>query len=462
MTTKKIALVFPHQLFEKPLWEGNVEMVYLIEDFLFFRIQEFHPQRTLFLQGALKEYQKELSKSYRTHYLDTKKMTKRGAWQTHLPKDVEEVHVSDPVDHYLFLDLCRAAKKGNWELIVHETPQFLNTRNDVEHYFSDKKKLMMADFYKKMRHRYDILLNAGKPEGGKYSLDEENRERLPKEIKIPKVKVEKGKCLYPTNRKDAKSWLKLFLKERFKDFGPYEDAIAQNESFLFHSVLSPFLNVGLFTPIDVLDAALETKGIPLNSMEGFVRQLIGWREFMRGSYETLGVSMRTKNFFKHKKRMPKALWQGTTGIEPIDQTISKVLKTGYAHHIERLMILGNFMLLCEIDPDEVYDWFMALFIDAYDWVMVPNVYAMSQFADGGQIVTKPYVSGSSYILKMSDYKKGEWCLIWDGLFWRFLKKHSKLFGSNPRTKALLSNLERNKKTINEKIALAEQFLKDLK
>jgi deoxyribodipyrimidine photolyase-related protein len=459
MGLNRIALVFPHQLFEKPPWEKEVEAVYLVEDYLYFGIQDFHPKRTEFLKMALKEYEKERSKKQKTHLLSSKKMNKRGAWVSFLPKEVKQVHVCDPVDHYLFLDLCKAAKNGGWELVVYDTPQFLNTRDEVEDYFEGKKRVMMADFYKKMRHRYSILLQDGKPQGGKYSLDEENREPLPKGIKLPKIKQD---SLYPTTRKSAREWLKIFLKERFKEFGPYEDAIAKEESFLFHSVLSPLLNVGLLTPHEVLEAALDTKGIPLNSMEGFVRQIIGWREFTRGTYETMGVPMRTTNFFKHKKKMPKALWEGTTGIEPVDQTIHKVLKTGYAHHIERLMVLGNFMLLCEIDPDDVYKWFMALFVDAYDWVMVPNVYAMSQFADGGMIVTKPYVSGSSYLLKMSDYKKGEWCVIWDGLFWRFFKKHSKLFGSNPRTKALLSNLEGNRETIEEKICVAESFLKKLK
>jgi deoxyribodipyrimidine photolyase-related protein len=186
---------------------------------------------------------------------------------------------------------------------------------------------------------------------------------------------------------------------------------------------------------------------------------MGWREFMRACYLLRGRDERSGNFFKHRNKLPKGFWEGKTGIEPIDATIERVLKTGYCHHIERLMVLGNFLLLAETDPDAVYEWFMAFFVDAYDWVMVPNIYAMSQYADEGGITTKPYVSGSNYILKMSDYKKGEWCAIWDGLFWRFLSKHEKLFGSNPRTKNLLNLRKKNAKTIDPKIALAEEWIK---
>jgi deoxyribodipyrimidine photolyase-related protein len=163
---------------------------------------------------------------------------------------------------------------------------------------------------------------------------------------------------------------------------------------------------------------------------------------MRGVYISKGSYERTKNFWGFKRKIPKSFYDGTTGIPPIDDTIKKVLKTGYCHHIERLMVLGNFMLLCEFDPDEVYQWFMELFIDAYDWVMVPNIYGMSQFADGGLMATKPYISGSNYLMKMSDYKKGEWQEVWDGLFWRFMHVHSDFFLSNPRLSMLVKMFDK--------------------
>jgi len=219
------------------------------------------------------------------------------------------------------------------------------------------------------------------------------------------------------------------------EFGVYEDAIVAENSILNHSVLTPMLNVGLITPKEIIEACLmysEENNVPINSTEGFVRQIIGWREFIRGVYESRGSEERTTNFWKFKKKIPASFYDGTTGIPPIDQTIKKVLQTGYCNHIERLMVLGNFMMLCEFDPDEVYRWFMELFIDAYDWVMVTNIYGMSQFSDGGLMATKPYISGSNYLMKMSNYKKGEWQAVWDGLFWRFMHTHRDFFLSNPR------------------------------
>ena len=249
------------------------------------------------------------------------------------------------------------------------------------------------------------------------------------------------------------------------EFGSYEDAIVAEYSILNHSVLTPMLNTGLITPQEIIDACLqyaEENDVPINSTEGFIRQIVGWREFIRGVYEVKGTEERTTNFWKFKRKIPPSFYNGTTGILPIDQTIKKILQTGYCHHIERLMVLGNFMLLCEFDPDEVYKWFMELFIDAYDWVMVPNVYGMSQFADGGLMATKPYISGSNYLMKMSNYKKGEWQATWDGLFWRFMHTHREFFLSNPRLGMLVRMYDKMPiKKQNEHLANADKFLLSL-
>jgi deoxyribodipyrimidine photolyase-related protein len=251
--------------------------------------------------------------------------------------------------------------------------------------------------------------------------------------------------LYPVTFQASTQWLDEFLERRFEDFGAFEDAILTQESVLHHSVLSPLLNVGLLTPQYVIEHSLRyasANGIPMNSVEGFVRQIIGWREFVRAVYEAQGSRQRTTNYWGFTRKIPPSFWDGTTGIEPIDSTIRKVLSTGYCHHIERLMVLGNFMLLCEFDPDEVYRWFMEMFIDAYDWVMVPNVYGMSQFADGGLMTTKPYISGSNYLMKMSDYRKGEWQTLWDGLFWRFMHVQRDFFTQNPRLGMLVRSFDK--------------------
>jgi deoxyribodipyrimidine photolyase-related protein len=232
------------------------------------------------------------------------------------------------------------------------------------------------------------------------------------------------------------------------------------------------LNIGLVTPAEVLERALSPKvanGIPLNSMEGFVRQVLGWREFIRAVYLREGGFQRTRNYWGFHRRIPASFYDGSTGIVPFDGVLSKVLQTGYAHHIERLMVLGNFLLLCEFDPDEVYRWFMELFIDAYDWVMVPNVYGMTQFADGGLMTTKPYISGSNYLAKMGDWEAGpvlpsghRWGEVWDALFWRFMHVHRDFFLSNPRLGMLVGTFDRMQPAKRERhLKVAEDFLRSL-
>ena len=206
----------------------------------------------------------------------------------------------------------------------------------------------------------------------------------------------------------------------------------------------------------------EKKKIPLNSLEGFIRQIIGWREFIRAMYEKVGEKHRSGNFWKHDRPLPASFYNATTGIDPVDTVIQRLLDRSYCHHIERLMILGNFMLLCGIKPDDVYLWFMELFIDAYDWVMVPNVYGMSQFADGGIFATKPYISGSNYILKMSNFKNGPWCEIWNALFWNFIYNNRTFFRKQPRLSVILGNLDRMGPSKIKKIRVqASEFLNSL-
>ena len=271
---------------------------------------------------------------------------------------------------------------------------------------------------------------------------------------------------YPTTFLEAEQWLEIFLKDRFKLFGDYEDALVNNNHQLYHSLLSPLMNVGLLTPKHVIDQALkfaDKHQIPINSVEGFVRQIIGWREFMNMVYFQIGNEQRTRNFWNFKRKLPASFWDGTTGIEPIDVIIKEILKTGYCHHIERLMVLGNFMLLCEFDPDDVYRWFMEMFIDSYDWVMVPNVYGMSQYADGGLTTTKPYVSGSNYIIKMSNYKKGEWSEIWDSLFWRFMDVHRTVMGKNMRIGMLIKSFDKMPQEKRERYyEVSDKFFANLK
>lgn len=468
-----VGIVFPHQLFEQNPLITSCDQIYLVEEFLFFRQYRFHKQKIAFHRASMKFYEANLiSKNINVLYInaieehaDIRKLI------PHLKsKGVQHIDYVDPTDNYLERRLSECAKEQDISFKQHRSPLFINTPESIDDYFGSKKRFFQTDFYKQQRQKLDILMDGnGKPMGDKWTYDDENRLKYPKDKMPPKTTpiaqnnyyqeaityTEKnfadhyGKVnvdfLFPTTFDESKAWLDVFFQERFAEFGAYEDAIVAKEVVLHHSILTPMLNVGLLTPQYIIDETLKYASehdIPINSTEGFIRQIIGWREFIRGVYQVKGTQERTRNYWGFTRKIPESFWNGTTGIEPLDITIKKVLDTGYSHHIERLMVVGNFMLLCEFDPDEVYRWFMELFIDAYDWVMVPNVYGMSQFADGGLMSTKPYISGSNYLMKMSDYKKGPWQETWDALFWRFMHVHRDFFLKNPRLGMLVRSFDK--------------------
>ncbi len=465
---KSLTLIFPHQLFIQHPGLHKERHILLVEEYLFFKQFRFHKQKIMFHRASMRAYADMLrTKGYHVSYLESSELTTSHDVYAWIAKHAyNDIHFVDLVDDWLMRALRQAEKKYAFTVHQYESPGFLNTHADITDFFHNRKRILMHDFYVWQRKRLGILCDKeGRPLGGKWSFDHENRKKLPRDISLPHIpKVSKnawlteaytytetyfaknyGKSdmsLYPVTHQDARHTLKKFITERLSLFGPYEDALSTKGRVLFHSVLSPLLNVGLLTPQEVIDAILDedTRDIPLQSQEGFIRQVIGWREFMRAMYVLYGKRMRSKNFFHHTKKIPKQFWEGTTGVIPLDHVLSSVIETAYAHHIERLMILGNWMLLSEYHPDEVYEWFMTMFIDAYDWVMVPNVYGMSQFADGGIFATKPYISGSNYIKKMSDFPKGDWEEVWDTLFWDFLKKNRDFFACQPRMQILLKRL----------------------
>ena len=328
-----------------------------------------------------------------------------------------------------------------------------------------------------MRKKLDLLIDENDmPIGGKWSYDEDNRKKITKNINIPiKPRLKKEESFLniknnilkyfsdhpgkmnnlwmPINRKEALIWIDNFFKIKFKNFGVFEDAIIDNNNFLFHSNISPLMNMGLITPDEIIERALivyQKNNIPLNSFEGFIRQIIGWREFIKGIYDIKGQDQIKSNFWRHNRKLSNDWYDGTTGIEPLDDTIKDCLNYGYTHHIPRLMILSNIMTLSRVNPNEINKWFMEMFVDSSDWVMVPNVYGMGTFSDGGIFSTKPYLCGSNYLLKMSNYKKGEWCEVLDGLYWKFINDNIDFFKTNPRLsimKNALSKINAERKKI---------------
>jgi len=490
---KEATIVFPHQLFETNPCVDRGHKVYLLEENLFFRQVKFHKQKMILHMASMQYYRDYLVNQ--GHDVAYVKCTDDRSDVRILVRDlassgIEKIHYTEVVDDWLEKRIKHEAERANIEVKRYITPMFVNDSGELSDFFADRNRIFQTDFYIEQRKKRRILIDKdGKPAGGKWSYDAENRNRYPNKKSPPDLGFPKensyissarartetlfgenpgnsrGSIVYPVTHQDAKCWLDRFLEERFHEFGLYEDAIVYREYALHHSVLTPMLNTGLLTPREVIDRALDyadTHTVPVNSLEGFIRQILGWREFMRAVYCLKGAEERTKNFWGFNRKIPETFWTGTTGIFPVDHVIGKVLETGYAHHIERLMVLGNFMLLCEFDPDEVYHWFMEMFIDAYDWVMVPNVYGMSQFADGGIMSTKPYISGSNYLLKMSDFPKGDWQDTWDALFWRFMHVHRDFFSKNPRMNMLLSTFDRMKSERQQLLlSRAEYFLGDL-
>ena len=468
-----IGIVFPHQLIEQSILASSSDTIYLVEEYLYFKHYNFHKKKIAFHRASMKFYESYLqSKNTKVVYIES--FDELADIRKLIPylksKGVQSVDYIDTTDYWLEKRITNTCKECDIQTNKKPSPLFLNTSEELATFFAAKKRMFQTEFYKHQRLTKNILVEKqDKPIGGKWTFDDENRLKYPKGKTVPKTTFLEANAfyseaitytekhfssnygelntdfIYPTTYDESKSWLAEFFRSRFAEFGAYEDAIVENENILQHSVLTPMLNVGLLSPKFVIEEALSYASnheVPLNSLEGFIRQIVGWREFIRAVYELKGSEERTKNYWGFKRKIPASFWNGSTGIEPIDSTIKKVLETGYAHHIERLMVLGNFMLLCEFDPDDVYRWFMELFIDAYDWVMVPNVFGMSQFADGGLMATKPYISGSNYLMKMSDYKKGEWQPVWDGLFWRFMHVHRDFFLKNPRLGMLVRTFDK--------------------
>lgn len=467
-----------------------MDKVVLIEEALFFNQYAFHKAKLAFHRASMKYYydyltRSSISCSYITAQEDSTDIRRL------ISKMSDNVHLMcyDPIDDWLMRRMERVCKERSIKLEVLDTPAFINRSEDLTPFFrSDKQKFYQTSFYKAERKRLQILMDGEQPLGGSWTYDKENRKKYPNN-KIPPtiyfpetssywlealgyVETHYGdnpgdvdNQYFPITHDEAERWFNQFLDYRFHEFGPYEDAIVGHEVFLNHSLLSPLINNGLLLPKEVVGNAVDyalTKNVPINSVEGFVRQIIGWREFIRGIYAVKGGDQRTRNFWKFKRKMPAAFYSGDTGIRPVDDTIKKALKYGYCHHIERLMVLANFMTLCEIDPDDIYLWFMEFFVDAYDWVMVPNVYGMATFSDGGLMSTKPYISSSNYIKKMSNYVKGDWCEIWDSLFWRFMHIHRDFFAAQPRLGMLLRNLDKmTEETLSHHIHQAESFLSEL-
>ncbi len=477
-----IFIIFPIHLYSniKNLIDKNV---YLIEEDRYFTDFKYHKLKLAYHRATMKSYYDYLlSEKINVKYIDLSNVEET---YKELNKSKKNINIYDLADKVLEKKLKKIISNIN----IIKSLNFLVDEDLIKknlNQFYNGKKYNHQNFYKWQRTRLNILINSdGTPTGGKWSYDSENREKLPKNVKIPPIiKLDSNKYIeeakkyvhkhfssnygsldyfiYPINHDDSKRWFLNFLKNKFEKFGIYEDAESERDPFLFHSVLTPMMNIGLLTDNEVLIMTMKYQNkVPLSSFEGFIRQIIGWRNYVYTLYLLEGEKMTRSNFLNHTNKLKKEImWNGTTNILPIDNIIKKIVNYSYSHHIERLMYLGNYMLLCMIDPKDVYEIFMEWTIDAYEWVMIPNVYGMTQFADGGLMMTRPYLSSSNYILKMSDYKKGSWCNDYDALYYNFINTHEKYLASNYATARQVAFWKKKDENTKKKILNdAKKYLK---
>lgn len=479
-------LIFPNTLFEDNKLVDEGSTVYLIEHPVFFTKFRNHKKKLVLHRATMKFYDDYLRDTYKcvTHYInfdeDIEDVFKKA--------DSKEIHMFDPVDHTVMKGIKSFAKKHDKEIVAHNTPLFMSKLEDLKDYKDKHDKYSHDNFYKWQRKRFNILMkdDGKKPKGEKWSFDVKNRKPFPKDsdkfkeddkknyipsevdnkyVKEAKKYVKKhfkdnpgnlDHFWIPVEFSHAKRRLTKFMKERFECYGPYQDAVNMEIPFGCHSTISPVLNVGLLTP-DYVVERLEEHGIqhhvPMQSVEGIIRQIIGWREYIRMLYMFERKSFEKKNHFKHLRKLDDYWFEEIkeddkgTGFKIIDDMINKTVKWGYLHHIERLMYIGNFMLITETYPEDSFKWFMEMFVDSYQWVMYPNVYGMSQYSAGPIMMTRPYFSSSNYINKMSGYKKHkdkyqkiklgrkdyEWFQVWDALYYNFISENKDEFSENYAT-----------------------------
>ncbi|MEL7185823.1 MAG: cryptochrome/photolyase family protein [Pseudomonadota bacterium] len=489
--SESLLVILGNQLFPLQQLPGpEAVSVFMAEDVGLCTYVRHHQQKIVMFLAAMRSYADELrSAGYAVHY-EKLDVNSKESYENKLERYLDStgaeelIHfeVEDKAMEERLVDFAKSRSLSRKEL---QSPMFLCTRDDFASFAKDSKQLKMAAFYKQQRRKLDILIDHGEPTGGQWSFDAENRKKLPKKLVPPTINwpeptehVEDvievvaesfpehpGKAAehrWPTTREQALAWLDQFIESRLEQFGPYEDAITTRSQTVYHSLLSPCMNLGLITPAEIMDRVLRhADRAPMQSLEGFVRQVIGWREFVRGIYRNYSDRQDRENFWHHERKLTDAWYDGSTGIPPLDDAIHTAQDLGWAHHIPRLMVLGNMMTLCEIQPNDAHRWFMEMFVDSSEWVMGPNVYGMALFSDGGIFATKPYICGSNYLLKMSDYSKGPWCDIVDGLYWRFIDTHRDFFAGNPRLALMPRALDRLDAERRSRIfESAEKFLEE--
>ena len=443
-----------------------------------------HKKKIAFIFSAMRHYAQELKETgFQVHYTKLDDKENAGSFYGEIKRAVQEhnpekIIVTEPSEYRVLEDVKAWSKDFDVPVDIRADKRFLASHNVFEKWAEGRKSLRMEYFYREMRKEYDVLMNGDQPEGGKWNYDEENRKTPKEDLDVPKTynaKIDNitqevldlvserfsdhfgdlEPFFFAVTRDQALYALDKFIDERLIKFGDYQDAMVQGEPWMYHSHISFYINCGLLDPLECIKKAEDAyynKKAPLNSVEGFIRQILGWREYIRGIYWLKMPEYENENFLEAKRDLPWLYWSGETQMNCLRQCVSETKENAYAHHIQRLMVLGNFALIAGIDPRQVNEWFMVVYADAYQWVELPNVTGMILFADGGLLGSKPYAAGGAYINRMSDYCKGckykvtkkngpEACPF-NYLYWDFFIRNKDKVKGNPRLNHSYGTLNR--------------------
>jgi len=463
-----------------------------------------HKKKLVFIFSAMRHFAKELQDAnYRVIYNRLDDAVQLSCFSDAVTRaakmaDFDKIVVTEPSEYRVLEEIKLWPDLLNLPIDIRPDTRFLASHSDFQSWSAGRKSLRMEYFYREMRKRYTILMEGDQPIGGQWNFDSDNRKAPNSTIAIPDTfrsapdDITEEVCtmverLFPDHMGTAtpfhfavtaggaRAALQQFVEERLTYFGDYQDAMLQDEAWMFHAHIGLYLNTGLLLPLECIAAAEQAyhrNQAPLNAVEGFIRQILGWREFVRGLYWQNMPGYETLNFFDAQHDLPDFYWTADTKMNCLRQSVQETIDHAYAHHIQRLMVLGNFALLAGILPAQVNDWFLSVYADAFEWVELPNVSGMALFADGGQLASKPYASGGAYINKMSNYckgcsysvttKNGPKACPFNYLYWDFLDRNRAKLRANPRVGMMYRTYDRMDADKQQAIRSdAEKFFKDL-
>ena len=494
---KTLRLILGDQLNHKHSWFQQVDenVVYVMmevrseTDYVVHHIQKV----VAFFQSMRLFADELLQKGHKVVYLklddinNKQSFTENIRWICQKYK-IETIEYQLPDEYRVDQELKSLSEALNLSVCVVDSEHFFTSRTQFAEFFKGKKQFLMESFYRYMRKKHDILMVAGQPEGDKWNFDSDNRKKIPvnhtiiqpylfhrdvteivEMIQKTGVKtmgeIDDKQFIWPVTREESLELLNFFVEYCLPYFGTFQDAMTPDAWSVYHSRISFAMNVKLISPQEVIEKVIlhyrQNNEISLNQVEGFVRQILGWREYMRGIYWMHMPKYASLNFFNHENKLPDWYWTGETKMKCLSHSIKQSLQFSYAHHIQRLMVTGNFALLAGIHPDEVDRWYLGIYIDASEWVEITNTRGMSQFADGGIVGTKPYVSSANYIDKMGSYcskclynsklKVGEKACPFNSLYWHFYARNEQLLRKNPRIGMAYVTLDKMQPQVKEEL-----------